>query len=152
MIQNKKGFTLIELLAVVAVIAILVAIVIPSVMKTGDRANAAADAANLKTALGEVNVQLLGDRTMTEITENMEPIQCKTAPGARLLINYVKPVGIYAYFVDGNDFYSVEYLAEVAATGSSKQPLTRPNSVGFWFGAGEGKVDIYNINQGNKGF
>lgn len=47
---NKKGFTLVEMLIVVAIIAVLAAIAIPSGMNALDKANAAADEANLRTA------------------------------------------------------------------------------------------------------
>ena len=45
---NKKGFTLMEMLIVVAIIAILVAIAIPTFTGALDRAKASADAANIR--------------------------------------------------------------------------------------------------------
>lgn len=47
---NKKGFTLIEMLIVVAIVGILVAIAVPTMSSSLDKANAAADDANLRTA------------------------------------------------------------------------------------------------------
>ena len=49
-LTNKKGFTLVEMLIVVAIIAVLAAIAIPSGMNALDKANAATDEANLRTA------------------------------------------------------------------------------------------------------
>lgn len=47
--KNKKGFTLIELMIVVAIIAIISAIAIPSLMKTRMQSNETAAAASLKS-------------------------------------------------------------------------------------------------------
>ena len=62
--SNKKGFTLVELVIVVAVIAILAAVLIPTIAGVVKKANIAADSAvakNLNTALAaDVN----GDKTI----------------------------------------------------------------------------------------
>ena len=46
---NKKGFTLMEMLIVVAIIAILVAIAIPTFTSALNKARASADAANIRS-------------------------------------------------------------------------------------------------------
>jgi prepilin-type N-terminal cleavage/methylation domain-containing protein len=48
--KNNKGFTLAEMLIVVAIIAVLIAIAIPTFMGQMTRAQRAADAANLRAA------------------------------------------------------------------------------------------------------
>ena len=66
--RNKKGFTLIEMLVVIAIIAILVAIIVPTVSTATEKAKEATDAANIRTAVAEVEVQGLtsnSDQTKT---------------------------------------------------------------------------------------
>lgn len=53
-LSKKKGFTLMEMMIVVAIIAILIAIIIPTLKGALDRANAAADEANLRAYYAEV--------------------------------------------------------------------------------------------------
>ena len=50
---DKKAFTLMEMLIVVAIIAVLVAIAIPTFSGQIERANEAADAANIRAAYAE---------------------------------------------------------------------------------------------------
>ena len=56
---NKKGFTLMEMLIVVAIIAILVAIAIPTFTSALNKAHDAADAANLRAYYAEVQMKYL---------------------------------------------------------------------------------------------
>ena len=64
--MNKKGFTLIEMLVVIAIIAVLVAIVVPTVSSATTKAKAAADAANLRTAMGEAQIYVLNENLEIE--------------------------------------------------------------------------------------
>lgn len=52
--NNKKGFTLIELMAVIAIIAVLVGVILPTVTGANDKARGAANAANLRTVEAEL--------------------------------------------------------------------------------------------------
>ena len=54
---NKKGFTLMEMLIVVAIIAILVAIAIPTFAGQLDKARQATDAANIRVAYAEAALE-----------------------------------------------------------------------------------------------
>ena len=57
--MNKKGFTLIEMLVVIAIIAVLVAIIIPVVGNSTAKAQAATDAANLRSAQASLTIAVL---------------------------------------------------------------------------------------------
>ena len=71
--KNEKGFTLMEMLIVVAIIAVLVAIAIPTFKSSLDKAKAATDAANIRAGYASMMLQVLegdlNDNTPT-ITEN----------------------------------------------------------------------------------
>lgn len=56
---NKKGFTLMEMLIVVAIIAVLVAIAIPTFSGQLKKANEATDAANIRAAYAEAALDAL---------------------------------------------------------------------------------------------
>ena len=58
---NKKGFTLMEMLIVVAIIAILVAIAIPTFTRSLNQAKIAADEANLRAYYAEQMANYLVD-------------------------------------------------------------------------------------------
>ncbi|MEG2221808.1 MAG: prepilin-type N-terminal cleavage/methylation domain-containing protein [Oscillospiraceae bacterium] len=58
-IRSKKGFTLMEMLIVVAIIAILIAIAIPTFSGSLNKAKLAADNANFRTAKAVAAVQLM---------------------------------------------------------------------------------------------
>ena len=59
--RSKKGFTLIEMLIVIAIIAILAAIAIPTFSAQLDKANQAVDDANLRTATSLAVAQYMLD-------------------------------------------------------------------------------------------
>ena len=54
--MNKKGFTLIEMLVVIAIIAILVAIVIPTVNNATTKAKEATDIANIRSTVAQYQI------------------------------------------------------------------------------------------------
>lgn len=61
-LSKKKGFTLMEMMIVVAIIAILIAIIVPTFKGALDRAKAATDEANLRAYYAEVVAKkLLGE-------------------------------------------------------------------------------------------
>ena len=66
--MNKKGFTLIEMLVVIAIIAILVAVVVPAVSNSTIKAKAATDAANLRSVQSEINIAHLSSDKTAQVT------------------------------------------------------------------------------------
>ncbi|MBC5737534.1 prepilin-type N-terminal cleavage/methylation domain-containing protein [Lawsonibacter faecis] len=61
--KNKKGFTLAELLVVVAIIAVLVAIAIPTFSSSLEKAKVATDQANVRAWYAECLISNMTDDT-----------------------------------------------------------------------------------------
>ena len=62
---NKKGFTLMEMLIVVAIIAILVAVAIPTFNSALTKAKVATDTANIRAGFAAAQVQALTENAVT---------------------------------------------------------------------------------------
>ena len=65
---NKKGFTLMEMLIVVAIIAVLVAIAIPTFSGALTKSKEAADVANIRAAYAEYQVKAISGETVDDGT------------------------------------------------------------------------------------
>ena len=70
-LKKQGGFTLVEMLIVVAIIAILIAIAIPLVNSSLERAREATDAANERAAIGLAMVEFLGDKKAVDTTSGI---------------------------------------------------------------------------------
>lgn len=75
--RQKQGFTLMEMLIVVAIIAILVSISIPTFNGLLEKSREAADAANVRNAYAEVMTNALLRTGGTDKTEKIVPLQQK---------------------------------------------------------------------------
>ena len=60
-LNNKKGFTLMEMLIVVAIIAVLIAIAIPTFNNQLEKSREATDAANLRAGYAECAAAMISD-------------------------------------------------------------------------------------------
>lgn len=133
--RNKKGFTLIEMLVVIAIIAILVAIIIPIVSTATKKAKASTDAANLREALGELNVHTV-DGTMDpmDIVNLVDAAECKTDSDAQMYAVYEGAGFIAVYYRNGSKYYSLDYLSDVATNGESSLSTAKPTHPGAeWY-------------------
>ena len=115
--MNKKGFTLIEMLVVIAIIAILVAIVVPTVSAATLKSKAAADAANMRTIAAEAAIEYLNDETITtEFTLKSKVV------GSDLTVAFtVDGTGnLVPTVVINGDTVGVEYFAHIADKGTAE--------------------------------
>lgn len=91
--QNRKGFTLIEMMAVIAIVAILVAIVVPIVNNSQIKARASVDAANLRSMAATVATRYVSTTDPNELLSDLE------APDSELVENS----NVIFYVVDGKE-------------------------------------------------
>ena len=141
--RNKKGFTLIEMLAVIAIIAVLVSIVIPTVTSTTTKAEAAVDAANLRSVMGQLNGVIAGSNKMSAVeAQNLQASDCVTFPGAKMLVVYQDPGFIDAYYYVDGQYYGLKYFSAIAqngANGAEGISTAKPTGTGYeWYEAGVG--------------
>lgn len=128
---NKKGFTLVEMLVVIAIIAILVSIIVPTAMDSAGKAKAAADAANLRTIMGQANIALISGNIddMKEAIKSYN-LKSKLYPEAKIVLGYKAPAVYEIYFQEGSSYYDVEYFAEYAQKAIAT-PLTKSDLNGY---------------------
>lgn len=62
MLKNKKGFTLIELIIVVAIMAVLIALLAPNVMKYLDKSKVSKDLSTLDSVKTAVNAEVMDEK------------------------------------------------------------------------------------------
>ena len=129
-LQNRKGFTLVEMLMVIAIVAIMVAIIVPTITDATHKSKAAADAANLRAVLATLNMDVLsGGKTVDEvIADSLHPTS-KMDPDAVLSVVYDKPGFIDVYYINQSTstYYSLDYLSDVATRGSSSLSTAEPS-------------------------
>lgn len=141
--RNKKGFTLIEMLVVIAIIAVLVSIIIPTVSASTTKAKAATDAANLRSVMGQLNGVLATANEMSEEeAQKLQATDSKVFPGARLLVVYRNPGFIDAYYMIDGEYYGLKYFSAVASQGLEAAEgisTAKPTGDGYeWYEAGVG--------------
>ena len=141
---NRRGFTLIEMLVIIAIVAILIAIVVPATSSAAKKAQAATDAANLRTILGLLNVHVVdGSQTVEEIIATAEHPTSQLDHDAILCAVYDRPGFIDVYYVNGDTYYGLKYLTVMADKGSEAAAAigtAKPNIPGTWYQAGVGEI------------
>ncbi|MBQ8449120.1 MAG: type II secretion system protein [Clostridia bacterium] len=128
--QNKKGFTIVELVIVIAVIAILAAVLIPTFVGLVNKANRAADTALAK----ELNTAIAMSETDVD---TFEQAIAALREGGFILANLnAKADGCYfvwddetnqIIYVDANNKFEILYSNGQASTISEKWILTVSN-------------------------
>ena len=141
--RNKKGFTLIEMLAVIAIIAVLVSIVIPVVGNSPVTAEAAVDAANLRSVMGQLNGLLASTNRMTAAeAQGLVTSDSKMFPEAQMLVVYQLPGFIDAYYYLDGQYYGLKYFSAIAQGGMDAADgisTAKPTGEGYeWYEAGVG--------------
>ena len=114
--MNKKGFTLIEMLAVIAIIAVLVAIIVPAVGSSTTKAKASTDAANLRSALSSATIQYANTGSVTAADINVPAAKSTTANSVVIALD---GDNLVAYYVNSTSYYTVHDFATVATNGGT---------------------------------
>jgi prepilin-type N-terminal cleavage/methylation domain-containing protein len=120
--MNKKGFTLIEMLAVIAIIAVLVAIIVPAVGSSTTKAKASTDAANLRSVLSAATIEYAENGDLSKLNV--------TAPASKLDDDLVQ-IEIYmngdemvAYYTNGsNKYVTITALSAIADDSDTDKTL-----------------------------
>ena len=124
MYNKNKGFTLVEMLVVIAIIAVLVAIIVPTAVGATKKASAAADAANLRSVLGEANAGfIIDDIEAVKAMIRSQNIKSKMYPDAKVVLGYKYPAVYDIFFVVGDNYYNLNYFSEFIENGNA-EPLS----------------------------
>lgn len=114
--MNKKGFTLIEMLAVIAIIAVLVAIIVPAVGSSTIKAKASTDAANLRSVLSAATIEYASNGLKADGTLDLsvDVPAAKSVEDADNIVIAMNGDELVAFYFDGTDYYNIASFAAVA--------------------------------------
>ena len=110
--MNKKGFTLIEMLAVIAIIAVLGAIIVPAVGSSTTKAKASTDAANLRSVLSAATIEYAEAGELAKLDVDFPA--CKSDKDATAIEIYKDGDELVAYYVNGAKYYSIKAFSAIA--------------------------------------
>ena len=97
-IKNTKGFTLMEMLIVVAIIAILIAIAIPTFNSSLNKAKVATDEANIRSGYASVMAEILASDTAIPADGVTYTLY---SDGSVVAAKGTAPTGVAAYVTKG---------------------------------------------------
>lgn len=125
--KNKsKGFSLVEMMIVIAIVAILVAVVVPIVGASRNKAKGAVDAANIRSMMAEVATKRVSENDETKLLDGMSIVDSEITPNSNVLFYIVNENEIRAYYSSSLLFYNhlrgTEYNGAVADTGDLDSP------------------------------
>ena len=128
-LTNKKGFTLMEMLIVVAIIAVLVAIAIPTFNNALEKSREATDAANIRSAYAEVMACAMTNATEADAAKNDVDVNDDT-DGEYTYSKTVKATQKQTKWQNT----SIEEIAgiKVADATSDANPAVTANTLGGW--------------------
>ena len=142
--MNKKGFTLIEMLAVIAIIAVLVAIIVPAVGSSTTKAKASTDAANLRSALSSATIQYASTGAV-DATAIQVPAS-KIDSDYKYVVIYKNGDALEAYYTSAatgaTTGISIAELAAIAESGTATKGTTYAKATLPTVDANTGKVSI----------
>jgi type II secretion system protein G len=144
-VRSERGFTLIEMMIVVAIIAILVAILVPNFMRARAQAQTAACEANLKEIATALELYQTDHEQYPDVTSATDVTNTEANLGSYLRqtpIDPVAPTGFYTYQVANYDQGDASYTivcpgnhdpATTSAIGgtSSKEHINYSSTTGF---------------------
>lgn len=120
--KNRKGFTLIEMMAVIAIVAVLVAIIVPTVSKARTKAQAAADAANLRSLTATIATRYVTTTDDEELKAGLEVPESQLRE-SNLILVYKNGNELQSFYADalvGNSNYrGLPYNATVSELGTT---------------------------------
>lgn len=137
-IKNTKGFTLMEMLIVVAIIAILIAIAIPTFNSSLNKAKVATDEANIRSGYASVMTEILTNDAPaasytlktdgTVNTQGTTDYQCKGEPTSAVEI---AGMSVNAWHKDDKVTYTVQstndgYKVTINVGGTSNPAPSNP--------------------------
>lgn len=125
--KNKsKGFSLVEMMIVIAIVAILVAVVVPIVGASRNKAKGAVDAANIRSMMAEVATKRVSENDETKLLDGMSIVDSEITPNSNVLFYIVNENEIRAYYSTNilfpNHLRGTDYNGAVADTGDLDSP------------------------------
>lgn len=139
--QNRSGFTLMEMLIVIALIAVLVAIAIPTIASQLERSREAADLANVRAAYAQVSAEALLGNPQFTVTVDLKQKQADWQSA-----NPVNIGGIVHYKNDGD---TVNWKGVAAPNGTCTVSYDKVHGIILTW---SGKASAYPFNTAEKDF